>query len=63
LEAIGMMVSSRPLNPVELARLRVATRLKMPDCVVLACAQAHGLGVATFDDALRRVAGAGETAR
>ena len=62
LEAIGMMVSSRPLDPVELARLRVATRLKMPDCVVLACAQAHALGVATFDEALRRVAEAGETA-
>jgi predicted nucleic acid-binding protein len=63
LEAIGMMVSSRALDPVGLARLRVATRSKMPDCVVLACAQAHGLGVATLDEALRRVAGAGETAR
>jgi predicted nucleic acid-binding protein len=56
LEAIGMIVSTRPLDPVSLARTRVATRLKMPDCVVLACAIAHGVGVATFDDALRRSA-------
>lgn len=61
LEAIGMMVSNRSIDPLALARLRVATGLKMPDCVVLACAQVHGLGVATFDEALRRVAEAGET--
>ena len=59
LEAIGMMVSSRPLEPVDLARLRATTRLKMPDCVVLACARAHGLGIATFDESLRAVAESG----
>jgi len=55
LEAIGMVVSAQPLDAVALARLRAATKLKMPDCVVLTCAQAHGLEVATFDDALRNV--------
>jgi predicted nucleic acid-binding protein len=53
LEAIGMLVSTRPIDPLELARLRARTRLKMPDCVVLACARVHGLGIATFDEALR----------
>ncbi len=56
LEAIGMVLSSQPLDPVGLARLRAVTRLKMPDCVVIACAQAHGLDVATFDDTLRAAA-------
>ena len=56
LEAVGMVVSSRPFDPVSLARLRATTRLKMPDCVVLACAHAHGLRVATFDDLLRAAA-------
>ena len=56
LEAVGMMVSSRPLDPVGLARLRATTRLKMPDCVVLACAHTHGLGVATFDESLQAAA-------
>jgi predicted nucleic acid-binding protein len=56
LEAIGMVLSSHPLDPVALARLRATTKLKMPDCVVLTCAQAHGLGVATFDRELRAAA-------
>ena len=57
LEAIGMVVSGQPLDPVELARLRAATRLKMPDCVVLACARAHDLAVASFDESLAAAAG------
>ena len=56
LEAIGMIVSTQPIDPAGVARTRVATKLKMPDCVVLACAAAHGVGVATFDDALRHAA-------
>ncbi|MEZ5273760.1 MAG: PIN domain-containing protein [Ilumatobacteraceae bacterium] len=56
LEAIGMVLSTQPMDPVGLARLRVASRLKMPDCVVLWCARAHGADVATFDDALRSAA-------
>ena len=56
LEAIGMTVSSDPLDPVALAHLRAGSRLRMPDCVVLACAEMHGLPVATFDDALQAAA-------
>lgn len=56
LEAVGMVVSSLPLDPVTLARLRATTSLKVPDCVVLACAKAHGLGVTTFDERLRAAA-------
>lgn len=41
------------LEAVGMARLRATTSLRMPDCVVLACAMAHGLGVATFDERLR----------
>jgi hypothetical protein len=39
-----------------LARLRATASLKMPDCVVLACAKAHGLGVTNFDERLRAAA-------
>jgi predicted nucleic acid-binding protein len=53
LESVGMVVSSRALDPVVLAQLRATTKLKMPDCVVLACSRDHGLSVATFDEALR----------
>lgn len=42
--------------PVQLALLRAATRLKMPDCcVLLAAEQVHG-SVATFDDRLAAAA-------
>jgi predicted nucleic acid-binding protein len=56
IETIGMVLSGQSLDPVRLARLRATTRLKMPDCVVLACAETHGLPVVTFDDALRSAA-------
>ncbi|HAP76140.1 MAG TPA: VapC toxin family PIN domain ribonuclease [Acidimicrobiaceae bacterium] len=56
LEAIGMVVSGLPIDPVALARLRATSRLKMPDCVVLACGIAHDLAVATFDDSLAAAA-------
>lgn len=57
-EAVGMVLSSQPLDPVALARLRATTKLKMPDCVVLVCAHDHGLDVATFDEGLGAVAAA-----
>ena len=60
LEAIGLIVSSRPLDPLGLAQIRASTRLKMPDCVVLACAATHRAAVATFDDALRVAAKSGD---
>ncbi len=56
LETIGLVVSGQPLDPVELARLRAETRLKMPDCVVLAYARSHDVAVATFDETLAAAA-------
>lgn len=56
LEVIGMVVSGLPLDPVWLARIRARTRLKMPDCVVLACAWAHDVRLASFDEALSAAA-------
>jgi hypothetical protein len=48
-----------PLPPdtaVRLARLRVSTGLKMPDCCVLLAAEDSDATVATFDDLLIRAA-------
>jgi predicted nucleic acid-binding protein len=57
LETIGMIVSALPIEPVALADLRVRTGLKMPDVLVLACAQAHDATIATFDRRLGQPAG------
>ena len=45
-----------PRESRSLAVLRVETGLKLPDCCVVACAEAHEAGLATFDDRLARVA-------
>jgi toxin FitB len=42
--------------PARLAKLRARTRLKLPDCCVLATAQAHRGAVASFDANLREAA-------
>ena len=52
LSAIGMIVSPLSVDPVELARVRVRSGLKMPDCVVLTSADAYGSEIATFDERL-----------
>ena len=54
LTAIGVEIDSTPIDPLQLARLRVETGCKMPDCCVLASAAANRTGVATFDERLRR---------
>lgn len=54
---IGIVVDPAPLDPQRLAELRVRTGCKMPDCCVLAVAEARGCGVATFDDRLAKAAG------
>jgi predicted nucleic acid-binding protein len=54
LTAIGVEVDDAPLDPWQLAELRVGTGLKMPDCCVLATAATHRCPVATFDDRLAR---------
>lgn len=54
LSEIGMVVSPLPVDPARLARLRAASGLRMPDCVVIACAEAHGAPVASFDAAVTK---------
>ena len=56
LVAIGVEIDDIPMDPLQLARLRVETGCKLPDCCVLASAAAHGVPVATFDERLRRSA-------
>ncbi len=52
LAAIGLIVDVAPLDPHQLARLRVTTGCKMPDCCVLATAVNRGGVVLTFDQQL-----------
>ena len=54
LTAIGVEVDHSPIDPLQLAGLRVSTGCKMPDCCVLATAANRNAAVATFDDRLRR---------
>lgn len=54
LVAIGVEVDDTPIDPLMLARLRVKTGCKMPDCCVLASAATRNTAVATFDERLRR---------
>lgn len=57
LVAIGVEVDRTPIDPMQLARLRVETGCKMPDCCVLAAAAVRATSVATFDERLARHAG------
>ncbi|MFT4136606.1 type II toxin-antitoxin system VapC family toxin [Microbacterium sp.] len=43
-------------EPVQVARLRASTGLKLPDCYVLALAEQTGSALATFDERLTAVA-------
>ena len=54
LRAIGVEIDDTPIDQSLLARLRVNTRCKMPDCCVLASAATRNAAVATFDAQLRR---------
>ncbi|MGL5909117.1 MAG: type II toxin-antitoxin system VapC family toxin [Phycicoccus sp.] len=57
LDAIGIRATDpRPGEALRLARLRVETGLRMPDCCVLDTALVSGSTLATFDDALARAA-------
>jgi predicted nucleic acid-binding protein len=54
LQSIGVELHTEAIDPLQLARLRVDTALRLPDCSVLAAAAHHGCAVATFDERLRR---------
>lgn len=56
LTAIGLVESPMPIDALALARLRVDSGLKLPDCIVLATARWHRAEVLTFDDRLRAAA-------
>ncbi|MGL5819913.1 MAG: type II toxin-antitoxin system VapC family toxin [Phycicoccus sp.] len=57
LGAIGIRAADPPPGePLRLARLRVETGLRMPDCCVLDTALSSGSALATFDDALAMAA-------
>jgi predicted nucleic acid-binding protein len=57
LDSIGLRVADRPVDePLRLARLRVATGLKLPDCCALDTAIATDSTLATFDEPLARAA-------
>lgn len=56
LAAIGMIQSPMTIDALALARLRVKSGLKLPDCLVLATAIWHEVGVLTFDNALATAA-------
>jgi predicted nucleic acid-binding protein len=59
LQAIGVELHTEAIDPFQLARLRVATGLRLPDCCVLVAAAHHGCAVATFDERLRKASAAG----
>jgi predicted nucleic acid-binding protein len=54
LVAIGVEVDRTTIDPMQLAKLRVRTGCKMPDCCVLAVAIARDASVSTFDERLAR---------
>lgn len=54
LVAIGVEVDRSPIDPMQLAQLRVETGCKMPDCCVLAIAAVRHAAIATFDERLAR---------
>jgi toxin FitB len=58
LTAIGVEIDDTPLEPLLLARLRVETGCKLPDCCVVTSALAHRVSIATFDGRLRKHSGA-----
>ena len=52
--AIGVEIDRTPIDSWQLARIRVDTGCKLPDCCVLASAATHRAGIATLDERLRR---------
>lgn len=59
IRSMGVVVADMDAEgPLRLARLRVETGLRMPDCCVLDVAQEGAASVATFDDRLARAAAA-----
>ncbi len=56
ISALGVGRFDEPDDPIELARLRARSGLKMPDCCVLYAAIRERASIATFDVQLARAA-------
>ncbi len=57
LQAVGVRLTERNDDePLRLAELRHATKLKLPDCCVLDAAEVHRASLSTYDDALAAAA-------
>ncbi|QNA92659.1 MULTISPECIES: PIN domain-containing protein [unclassified Microbacterium] len=57
IDSLGLMRREEPVDePVHIARLRATSSLNLPDCAVLATAEAFGATLATFDRRLADVA-------
>jgi predicted nucleic acid-binding protein len=56
ISALGVGRFDEPDDPIELARLRASSGLKMPDCCVLYAALREKAKLATFDARLARAA-------
>ena len=48
LVAIGVQIDETPIDPLQLAKLRVETGCKIPDCCVIVAAAARDVSVATM---------------
>ena len=55
---LGIVEWAPPPGAARLARLRVESRLKLPDCCVLDAAMSNNASLATFDEQLMRAASA-----
>ncbi len=56
LDELGVEMAPAAGDPMALARLRAESGLRMPDCVVLQCAERQGEPLVTFDRRLAQVA-------
>lgn len=57
IDSLGLLRREESVDePLHIARLRASSSLKMPDCAVLATAEAFGATLATFDRRLADVA-------
>ena len=56
LAMLGVGYLDEPDDPVELAKLRASSGLKLPDCIILHAALRERAKLATFDARLARVA-------
>jgi len=57
LVAIGVEIDDTSIDPLLLAKHRVESGLRLPDCCVVASSRAHQVPIASFDVRLRKHSG------